>query len=222
MNTRIQELEKLKSKEKFASEEWERRGLNPSERTLCIKLEESFNELLVNLIYASKAKKSDQEFEDIFEGYITKVKFEELDTEEREFVLDYFDEISKLLKIESINKKMNFWTYGIEVCDYEKIEKEQSEKVLAEERRRHEILSIECLKCKTQLETFILERDNEIPSFEFDIIKCVKCSEFNVLDKGSGIKRYRFLNYELIEELSKEEYDLSKALNRLEQLRSQK
>ena len=217
MNTRIQELEKLKNKEKFASGEWENRGLNPSEKSLCVKLEKSFNELLINLISASKVKKSNQEFENIFESYFAKIKSEELDTEELEFVADYFDEIVKILNIDSINKKLNFWTYGIEDYDYEKIEREHSEKILLEERKRHEILSTECLKCKTQLETFILERDDSIPSFEFDIIRCVKCSELHILDKGSGIKRYRFLNYELIEELPKDEYDLSKALNRLEQ-----
>lgn len=222
MNTRIQELEKLKNKEKFASGEWENRGLNPSEKSLCVKLEKSFNELLINLISASKVKKSNQEFENIFESYFAKIKSEELDTEELEFVADYFDEIVKILNIDSINKKLNFWTYGIEDYDYEKIEREHSEKILLEERKRHEILSTECLKCKTQLETFILERDDSIPSFEFDIIRCVKCSELHILDKGSGIKRYRFLNYELIEELPKDEYDLSKALNRLEQLRNQK
>ncbi|PIF33154.1 hypothetical protein CLU81_3730 [Flavobacterium sp. 9] len=135
--------------------------------------------------------------------------------------MDYFAEIATILNIRSINEKLNFWTYGIEAYDHEEAERKASEKTLAEEKERHEIFSIVCQKCKVQLETFILERDNEIPSFEFDIIKCVKCSELNILDKGCGIKRYRFLNYELIEELSKEEYDLPKALQRLEQLKNE-
>lgn len=222
MNNRILALEKLKNKEKFSSEEWKNRGLNPSERNLCIKLENSFNDLLTNLISANNTKKTDKEIENIFERNFKEIKSDELDTEEREFVVDYFAEIAKILNIRSINEKLNFWTYGIEAYDHEKAERKASEKILAEERKRHEILSIECQKCKTQLETFILERDNDILSFEFDIIKCVKCSELNILDKGCGIKRYRFLNYELIEELPKEQYDLPKALQRLEQLKTQK
>ncbi|EJL64483.1 DUF4844 domain-containing protein [Flavobacterium sp. CF136] len=221
MNNKILALEKLKNKEKFSNEEWENRGLNPSEKSLCIKLEKSFNDLITNLISSSNTKKSPQEIETIFEKYFNKIKSDELDTEEREFVVDYFDEIAKILKSDSLNEKLNSWTYGTEAYDYEKAVKKLSEKILEEERKRHEIISMECSKCRTQLETFILEKDNSIPSFEFDIIKCVKCSELNILDKGCGIKRYRFLNYELIEELPKEEYDLSKALQRLEQLKTQ-
>lgn len=220
MNNRILAFEKLKSKEKFSNEEWENRGLNPSLKSLCIKLENSFNDLLTNLISTNITKQSDKEIENIFERCFKEIKSEELDTEEREFVVDYFVEIAKILNIPSINEKLNFWAYGIEDYDYEEAERKASEKILAEERKRHEIIFIECQKCKTQLETFILERDNKIPSFEFDIIKCVKCSELNILDKGCGIKRYRFLNYELIEELPKEEYDLQKALQRLEQLKN--
>ncbi|WP_281235158.1 DUF4844 domain-containing protein [Flavobacterium gelatinilyticum] len=220
MNNRILTLEKLKDKEKFSNEEWESRGLNPSEKSLCISLENSLNDLLTNLIFANNTKKSDKEIEDIFDLHYKEIKFDELDTEEREFVMDYFDEIAEILKIDSLNEKLNFWAYGTETYNHEEAVRKASEEVLAEEKKRHEILSIECQKCKTQLETFILQRDNEIPSFEFDIIKCVKCSELNILDKGCGIKRYRFLNYELIEELPKEEYDLSKALLRLEQLKN--
>ena len=220
MNNKILALEKLKRKEKFSNEEWNNRGLNPSEKSLCIKLEKSFNDLLTNLVSANNTKKTDKEIEFIFERYLKEIKSDELDTEEREFVVDYFAEIAEILNIRSINEKLNFWTYGIEAYNHEEAERKASEKILAEERKRHEILSIECQKCKTQLETFILERDNDIPSFEFDIIKCVKCSELNILDKGCGIKRYRFLNYELIEELAKEEYDLPKALQRLEQLKN--
>ncbi|MEM0543915.1 DUF4844 domain-containing protein [Flavobacterium sp. j3] len=222
MNNRISTLEKLKNKEKFSNEEWGNRGLNSSKKSLCIKLEKSFNDLLTNLISAIKTKQPNQEIESIFEQYFQKIKSEELDTEEREFVVDYFDEIAKILSIESIYEKLNFWTYGTEVYNHEKAEREAAEKVLAEERKRHEIRFIECSECKTELETFILERDNNIPSFEFDIIKCVKCSELNIFDKGAGIKRYRFLNYELVEELPKEEYDLEKALKRLEHLKNQK
>jgi hypothetical protein len=220
VTNKILELEKLKNKEKFSNEEWENRGLNPSEKSLCISLENSLTDLLTNLIFANNTKKSDKEIENIFELCYKEIKFDELDTEEREFVMDYLDEIAEVLKIDSLNEKLNFWAYGTETYNHEEAVIKASEKVLAEERKRYEILSIECQKCKTQLETFILERDNEIPSFEFDIIKCVKCSELNILDKGCGIKRYRFLNYELIEELPKEEYDLPKALLRLEQLKN--
>ncbi|WP_165698025.1 DUF4844 domain-containing protein [Flavobacterium nackdongense] len=222
MNNWVLELEKLKIKEKFSVEEWENRGLNPSEKSLCVTLEKSFNDLLTNLISASNTKKSDKEIENLFEHYFNKIKTDELDTEESEFVVDYFDEIAKIFNIPNINEKLNIWTYGIEDYDHEKAEKEDSERVLAEERKRHEIISTECTNCKTQLKTFILERDNSFPSFEIDIIKCVKCSELNLLDKGAGIKRYRFLDYELLEELPKEEYDLAKALKRLKQLKEQK
>ena len=222
MNRRISELEKLRKKEKFSREEWENRGLNPSSKNLSEKLEKSLNDLITDLISASNFEKSEQETGDIYENYFKKTISDELDTEEKEFVVDYFDEIAEILDIESITKKLNFWTYGTETYDHENAERIASEKVLAEERKRHEIISIQCSKCNMLLDTFISERDNEIPSFEYDIIKCVKCHELNLLDKGPGIKKYRFLNYELIEELPKEEYDFDKALIRLEQLKISK
>lgn len=220
MKNKVLLFETLKNKKKFSVEEWENRGLNPSEKSLCIKLENTFNELLTNLISAINKSESYERIENIFETYFKNIKSCELDTEEEEFVVDYFDDIAKILDIKNINEKLNIWTYGTVVNHYEKSEQEHSERVLEDERRRHEIISIECKKCSSNLETFVLERDENVPSFEFDIIKCVKCSELNLLDKGVGIKRYRFLNYELIEELSKEEYDFAKALDRLEKLRT--
>ncbi|MBZ4036990.1 DUF4844 domain-containing protein [Flavobacterium sp. 17A] len=56
MKNRILALEKLKSKEKFSNEEWENRGLNPSEKSLCISLENSLNDLLTDLIFANNSK----------------------------------------------------------------------------------------------------------------------------------------------------------------------
>ena len=126
VNNRILALEKLKIKEKFSEVEWENRGLNPSEKSLCVKLEKAFNNLLTNLISASNTKKSDKEIENIFEHYFNKIKTDELDTEEREFVVDYFDEIAKILNIGSINENLNFWTYGIEDYDHKKAVKKLS------------------------------------------------------------------------------------------------
>jgi hypothetical protein len=209
LNRQISALENLKNTKKFSKEKWEKRGLNPSSENLCSKLEKLLDDLLTELISYCSSQKSVQEIEKIYEYYFEKIKSAELDTEEKEFVVDYFDEIARILDIQTND-----------VYDHEKAVKKASEKVLAEERKRHEIISIECSKCKALLDTFILERDKEIPSFEFDIIKCVKCYELNILDKGPGIKRYRFLNYELIEELPKEEYNLEKALIRLEHLRN--
>lgn len=221
MNIKISELNDLKSKQKFSDEEWEKRGLNPSEKDLCIKLEIFFNNLLAKLISTCENKKSEKEIKNVLENYLREIDSDEFDTEEREFIADYFEEITQILKI-NIGEKLNFLVYQIPLNNYELTKKQYSDKILEDERKRHEILSTECRKCKTQLETFILERDSEIPDFDFEIVKCVKCLEYNILDNGPGIKRYRFLNYELVEELPKDEYDLEKALVRLEQIKNMK
>ncbi|PIF33153.1 uncharacterized protein DUF4844 [Flavobacterium sp. 9] len=82
MKNKILALEKIKNKKKFSREEWENRGLNPSEKSLCINLENSLNDLLTNLISANNTKKSDKEIEKIFERYFKEIKSDELDTEE--------------------------------------------------------------------------------------------------------------------------------------------
>ena len=81
-----------------------------------------------------------------------------------------------------------------------------------------ETLSQNCTKCKSNLETFILEKDDEIPDSDFLIVKCKSCCEYNLIDKGPKIKRLKFGEYELTEQLSRKDFDLESAKIRLKQI----
>jgi hypothetical protein len=82
-----------------------------------------------------------------------------------------------------------------------------------------ETLSQECSNCKTALDTFILERGDEIPDLCWDIIQCDSCNEFNLLNKGPHIRQLRFGNYRWVEQLSKDEFNEEQAIVRLEQIK---
>lgn len=49
-------------------------------------------------------------------------------------------------------------------------------------------------------------------------MRCKSCREYNLIEKGSKIKRLRFGEYELTEQLAKKDYDLEGAKIRLKQI----
>ncbi|MBZ4036427.1 DUF4844 domain-containing protein [Flavobacterium sp. 17A] len=205
-------LNYLLEKKKFADSEWEKRGLNPSDNELCELMESKFNECLHSLIlliennaFQSKLKLELKRSLKSFDKSI-------FDTEEREFICDYFDEIAKIIETDFKNE-LNKWLYGSLLNSFIKLSSfiKGKEKVV-------DILSQECTKCHASLETFILQKEEGIPDSDFFIVRCKSCREFNLIDIGSNIKQLRFGEYELEEQLSRNQYDLDGAKIRLKQL----
>jgi len=211
-NSKLDRLQFLLEKKKFADSEWDNRGLIPSDSDLCEYMESRFNSCLSSLIILVKSDSSLKILnKELNKGLKSFERFK-FDTEEREFICDIFYAISKEIEIDFKNE-LNIWLYGsflayiLRISSFFKVK----EKIL-------EILSQNCTKCNSNLETFILARENTILDSDFLIVRCRSCREFNLIDNGSNVRQLRFGEYELVEQLPKSNYDLEGAKIRLKQL----
>ena len=210
--SKIDQLKYLLEKNKFSYSEWEKRGLNPSASELCEYLENKLNSCLNSLIDKTENNASQKELKKTLNLNLRSLNKSNLDTEEKEFVCDYYNDFSKIVEVD-FKSELNNWLYGtllnllIKITDVIK----GKEKII-------ETLVQNCTKCNSKLETFILEKNEEIPDSSFSIVRCKSCREYNLLEKGSKIKRLRFGEYELTEQLAKKDYDLEGAKIRLKQI----
>jgi hypothetical protein len=211
-NPKFDKLKYLLDKKKFADSEWEKRGLNPSSSELCEHMENNFDLCLNSLINLIGNNSSENELKKDLRKGLRSFDKANFDTEEKEFICDYFYRISKAIEVDFKND-LNKWLYGSVLNTIFKISEfiKGKEKII-------ETLSQDCSKCSSKLETFILEKDNEIPDSDFFIVKCNSCGGYNLLDKGPKIKRLKFGEYELTEQLSRRDYDLDGAKIRLKQI----
>ena len=211
-NQKLDRLKYLLDKKKFADSEWEKRGLNPSSSELCEQMENKLNLCLSTLIELVGRNTSQNELKKVLRQSLKTFGKSKFDTEEKEFIGDYFYEISKSIEIDFKNE-LNNWLHGSLLNSILKL----SEFVKGKE-KFIETLSQDCTKCSSKLETFILEKDDEIPDSDFFIVKCISCGEYNLIDKGPKIKRLKFGEYELTEQLTKKDYNLDEAKIRLKQI----
>ncbi len=211
-DSKLIRLQFLLDKKKFASSEWENRGLIPSDSDLCEYMEGKFNSCLSSLIILVESNSSLKILKkELIKGLRSFERFK-FDTEEREFICDVFDRISKDIEVDFKNE-LNSWLYGSFLAYIFRISSfiKGKEKIL-------EILSQNCTKCNSILETTILAKDNTILEPDFLIVRCNFCREFNLIDTGPNISQLRFGDYELEEQLSRNQYDLEGAKIRLKQL----
>ena len=209
MDEIIEKLKRFREKNKFSDSEWEKRELNPSDSDLCLKMENLFNGCTDSLINSVENNNNQRKIKKSLKNGLQKFDKLDYDTEEREFIF----ELSQIVDID-IKNELNNWLYGFGLNAMIKVISafKKPDKIV-------ETLSQNCTKCNSKLETFILERQADIPDTAYDIVKCKNCGEFNLIDKGSGIKRLKFGNYDWIEQLSKEEYSEEQAKTRLEQIK---
>ncbi len=210
--SKIDQLKYLLEKNKFSYSEWEKRGLNPSASELCEYLENNLNSCLNSLIDKTENNASQKELKKTLNLNLRSLNKSNLDTEEKEFVCDYYNDFSKIVEVD-FKSELNNWLYGtllnllIKITD-----------VINGKEKIIETLVQNCTKCNSKLETFILEKNEEIPDSGFSIVRCKSCREYNLIEKGSKIKRLRFGEYELTEQLAKKDYDLEGAKIRLKQI----
>lgn len=209
----IKQLKDFRQKHKFADSEWEKRGLNPSDSDLCLKMETLFNDCADSLIDLVSRNQSERLIKKELKTGLGRFNKLDYDTEEKEFIYDYFYQLSQILNVDFKNN-LNNWLYGLGLNTFMKVISafKRPDKVI-------ETLSQECTKCNSKLEIFIFEKQADILDTSYDIVKCKTCGEFNMIDKGPGIKRFSFGNYDWIEQLSKTEYTYEQAVTRLEQIK---
>lgn len=209
----IEKLTAFRHLDKFSHSAWNERGLNPSDEEICNKLENAFNECADSLIEAVNSDYSTKKLKSVLKQNLQNFSSSDYDTEEREFICDYFFQLSNIISVD-FRDNLNSWLYGTVLSTLFKITSffKGQDKVI-------ETLSQDCSKCRAKLETFILRKEEGIPDYSWKIIQCNNCKEFNLLSTGPNIKETRFGNYKSIEELSKSEYNEEQANARLEQIK---
>lgn len=211
--TTLDKLNAFRKLDKFSTSAWEKRGLNPSDGEMCNRLQNLFNDCVENLIEATNSDFKQGQLKGILKSWLDSIHSSNYDTEEREFICDYFDQLSKIVSVD-IKNNLNSWLYGKALNTLFKVSsffKEQDKIV--------ETLSQDCTQCSSKLETFITRKEEGIPEYSWTIIQCNNCNEFNLLLTGPNIKGYRFGNYKPIEQLPKTEYTEEQANARLEQIK---
>lgn len=211
--TTLNKLNAFIIQDKFSNSAWEERGLNPSNMEICNRLQSLFNDCADNLIEATNSDCKPRQLKSILEKLLDKVHRSDYDTEEREFICEYFDRLSKIVSVD-FKDNLNGWLYGKVLNTLFKLTSffKGQDKIV-------ETLSQDCTQCGSKLETFILKKEEGIPDYSWQIIQCNNCSEFNLLSTGPNIKERRYGNYKAIEQLPKTIYSEEQANVRLEQIK---
>lgn len=110
-DSKIEKLKYLLKKKKFADLEWEKRGLNPSSSELCDFMEERMDLCLNSLLDLVENDSSENDLKKSLRLSLRSFNKSNFDTEEREFICDYFYEIAECVEIDFKND-LNNWLYG--------------------------------------------------------------------------------------------------------------
>ena len=210
--SQIDRLIEFKQRDKFSPAAWDDRGLNPSNDELCQQLKTLFNSCADGLLEAIDKKYSTRQLKKVLKNELANFRSLEYDTEEKEFIVDLFYELSTIVNVD-FNDDLNKWLYGSILTTLLKIKK-----VLKPE-RIVETIKQPCTKCGTDLETHIMKREQGIAETSWLIVKCNNCKEFNLLSHGPDVKETRFGNYQWVENLRMDEFTHEQALTRLEQIK---
>lgn len=215
MTTVDEKIEYLKgfiSRNKFSTEAWNERGLNPSHPALCTALSTGFDGTAISLIEALQANSKKSELKSILYKSIADCKTLELDTEEKEFAVDLYTELSYVVEVD-LRYRLSVFLYGHILTVLLLIAK------FIKPERVHKIISQPCSKCNVSLEAHVLKVENGIPELDWVIGKCDSCNEYNLFSHGPNIKQLRYKNYIPVEHLSKDEFSYEQAVTRLEQIK---
>ena len=96
-------LEKLKifrNLNKFSDSAWQERGLNPSATEMSNRLEKLFDECTDDLIEAVTKSFSSRQLKIILKIKLENINSSDYDTEEREFICDYFNQLSNIVSFD--------------------------------------------------------------------------------------------------------------------------
>ena len=209
----LDKLSAFRKRDKFSTSAWEERGLNPSDSEMCNRLQNLFNVCADNLTEAINLDFKPRQLKSILKNSLDSINSSDYDTEEREFICDCYDQLSKIVSV-AFKDNLNSWLYGKVLNTLFKVTSffKGQEKVL-------EALAQDCTKCSLKLETFIIRKEQGIPDYSWIVIQCNNCNEYNLLSTGPNIKELRFGNYKSIEQLPKTEYTEEQANVRLEQIK---
>ena len=206
------DLQAFQAKSKFANAAWEARGLRPSDSELSARLNRWFNNCAAQLITHVQQGAHKPQLKQTLVAGLNALARSDYDTEEREFVVDYFRELAQLVEVD-VNDELTTWQYGqLAHALLNGVGRSKTEKAAP-------ALTQACTKCKAALETFLLEQQPAIPSACFLVAQCEVCTELNLIEVPNGVKRMNFGKYTALQSLDRKEYTPEQAEAKLAQLK---
>ena len=209
---RIDQLTAFRQRDKFSDKAWNERGLNPSAPEISSKLTALFNQCANALIDAVGKNASDKQLKSILKSHLSNFNKRHYDTEEKEFVCDLFYELAQIAKIDFADN-VNRWLYGSTMSALLKIQGPFNPKKVLD------TIKQTCPTCGGAIDTFIMRREEGIPDYSWNIVQCKSCKDFSLVTYGPNVKEAKFGNYDLVEQLPKEQFSKEQAEIRLEQVR---
>lgn len=209
---RIDQLTAFRQRDKFSNQAWNQRGLNPSAWEVSSKLTEIFNKCADALIDAVRKNSTDKQLKSILKSHLANFSKRDYDTEEREFVCDLFYELAQIVEI-NFADNVNRWLYGSTMSALLKIQ------ATFNPRKVLDTIEQTCPTCGGAINTFIMQREEGIPDYSWNIVQCKSCKDFSLVTYGPNVKEAKFGNYDLVEQLPKEQFSKEQAEIRLEQVR---
>jgi hypothetical protein len=211
-NNQIDALIAFIQTDKFCLSAWDERGLNPSDNEMCKFLQDTFNNIAEELKMTIISNKKGGALKSILKTGLKLFSKSDYDTEEKQFICDTFNTLAKIVDV-NFASTLNKWLYGSLLSSLFNIGR-----ILKPEKIIH-TLQQPCVKCGTELETHIKKIEEGIPETNWFIVKCNNCKELNLLTLEPNIKELEFGNYELVENLFKQDYPYEQAQTRLEQIK---
>lgn len=209
---KIDQLTAFRQRDKFSDQAWNNRGLNPPVYEISLNLAERFNLCADALIEAVADNASDKQLKATLKFHLSGFSKRDYDTEEKEFICDLFCELAKILNID-FAANLNRWLYGSTLNTLLNIQFALNPKKVLD------TIKQTCPTCDGAIDTFIMRKEEGIPDYSWNIVQCKNCKDYSLVSYGPNVKEARFGNYELVEQLPKEQFTKEQAETRLQQMR---
>jgi hypothetical protein len=154
---KIGQLTSFRQRDKFSTQAWNERGLNPSSTELSSRLTQLFDECATALIEAVQSNKSEKLLESVLKEQLSNFNKRDYDTEEKEFICDLSYELAQILKIDSADN-ISRWLYGSTLTTLLKIQARSNPKKVLD------TIHQTCPTCEGALDMFIMRKEEGIPT----------------------------------------------------------
>jgi len=104
-------LNQLMNNDKFDDEAWTERGLNPSNPEISQVMNQLINEIIEQITVALEADSADETLKQIIVSELNKIDEDDFDTEELEFLCDWYVALASLAGVD-IHNELNKFLYG--------------------------------------------------------------------------------------------------------------
>lgn len=205
----IDRLVRLRARRKYTDSDWEKRGLQPSATEVVDELIKLTDQCLDELLVVVQSNPSKQRVRSTLVAGLKRFKRNNFDTEEREFICDEIQKISKVVGV-NISNDLNNWLYGIILGSIIRLIRKKEEIV--------DVKMLPCTKCELPLTIKVNSIRPGVPGF-WIIGQCDQCDEYNLLETGENVGDSSFENFTSIEIFSSSDTTIEQVKTRLDQIR---